>query len=81
MNRKLLGGIVALVAILVVVWFALLRDRGSTRPAVAADPKLRSGHLGSNAVAPTGPANEPNTGPAPSGMAPRWMTDVDPEGP
>jgi hypothetical protein len=74
MNRKHVGAIVALVALLFGVWFFALRDRGSEKVAAKkATPDK-----------PAIPKIEPkaqDNAPPPSGLAPRWALDADPEGP
>jgi protocatechuate 3,4-dioxygenase beta subunit len=74
MNRKHAGALAALVALLFAVWFFALRDRGGDKvPAKQATP-----------AKPAIPKLEPKAAdhtPPPSGMAPRWHLDVDPEGP
>ncbi|MCX5742228.1 MAG: carboxypeptidase-like regulatory domain-containing protein [Proteobacteria bacterium] len=72
MNRKLLGGVVALVA-LVLIWFLVLRDRGDAATSTSGAPKPRAADI----AAPTVERHEPSTGPAPSGAAPRWRRDLD----
>ena len=76
MNRKLAGALAALVLIGLAVWFFALRDRGGDTKA-APDTKGRS-----TAIDIKKPeAKSTDDSPPPSGMAPRWALDVDPEGP
>ncbi|MFN0247961.1 MAG: carboxypeptidase regulatory-like domain-containing protein [Kofleriaceae bacterium] len=76
MDKRLLGGIAALLVVLLGVWFFAIRDRGE--PAVKKEdkPDPRSAEV----VLPkdTKPATQPA---APTGVAPKWSLDADPEGP
>jgi protocatechuate 3,4-dioxygenase beta subunit len=73
MNRKVLGGVIALVVVVVGVWFFAFRDRGKASEPVAEG----SGRTGSAAL-PKPETKQPEIGPR--GQAPRWSLDVDPEG-
>jgi protocatechuate 3,4-dioxygenase beta subunit len=75
MTRKHLGALAALVVAVFAVWFFALRDRGD-----AAKPAATPGRTG-KIEAPKPAAKPTDDGPAPSGLAPRWELDVDPEGP
>jgi protocatechuate 3,4-dioxygenase beta subunit len=77
MNRRVLGGVIALVVVLVVASYLLLRDRGGTEQAAEATGSGRSGAI---AATPAPPA-KPDGTPSPRGAAPRWSLDVDPQGP
>lgn len=75
MNRKHLGALAALVVAVFAVWFFAFRDRGDDKPA----PAKQAGP-----TQPAIPKVEPkkaDDAPPPSGMAPRWALDADPEGP
>jgi len=77
MNRKVLGGVIALVCLLVVVSYLLLRNRGEDDPAT---PTAGSGRTGTIAATTTPPVKA-DSGPTPRGAAPRWSLDLDPQGP
>lgn len=77
MNRKLAGAVVALLVVGFAVWFFALRDRGGDKKPT---PEPQANNSGS-AVAPKPAAKPTDDTPPPSGMAPRWSLDVDPEGP
>ncbi|MEO8705200.1 MAG: carboxypeptidase regulatory-like domain-containing protein [Kofleriaceae bacterium] len=76
MNRKVLGGVVALLVVIVGIWFFAFRGRGDDTEVVA---DTGSGRTGSAALPQ--PAKTEDGKPAPRGQAPRWSLDVDPEGP
>src|SRR4051812_2174826 len=77
MTRKLIGGVAAAVVAAVAIWFLFLRgdkdakDKDTTAPARSAEitPKTAT------------PAKQPDSAPAPRGVAPKWSLDLDPEGP
>jgi protocatechuate 3,4-dioxygenase beta subunit len=75
-NRKIAGGIVAVVVLLVAGYF-VLRNRGGDKPPPKEKPKPAATDSWGNAAKPAG-TEEPK---APQGFAPRWRQDVDPEGP
>ncbi len=76
MNRKVLGGVVALVVALAAVWLFWLRDRGD------ADVQRATGSAGSAAVvARPATADKADAVATSRGATPRWSMDVDPEGP
>lgn len=77
MNRKLVAAGAAVVVVLVVVWFAFVRDRGGEKP----KPETNSGRTGSADLAKPTPEPPKPSGETPRGGAPRWVLDVDPEGP
>jgi protocatechuate 3,4-dioxygenase beta subunit len=77
MNRKLLGGVAALVLVLVAVWFLWLRHRGDDAAKDIDKSKARTAAI---TPAATQPANSDDK-PAPRGVAPKWTLDKDPEGP
>jgi len=74
MNRKLVGGAVALVVVVAGVWLLWFRDRGDDSARAAsgsgrkADVKLDV------------PKATPDRGPS-RGFSPKWSLDIDPEGP
>ncbi|HEU0034486.1 MAG TPA: carboxypeptidase regulatory-like domain-containing protein [Kofleriaceae bacterium] len=74
MNRKVLGGVIAFVVVLVGVWFFWLRGRGEDDKPASPAGKDRSAAVAID-------KGRSATGPAPRGMSPRWMLDVDVEGP
>lgn len=76
MNRKLAGALAALVLVAIAIWFFALRNRGGDEKP-APEPQANAG----SAVAPKPAAKSTDDTPPPSGMAPRWALDVDPEGP
>lgn len=77
MNKKVLGGIAALVVVLVGVWFFAIRDRGSAEKTPDAKPDPRSAEVVlPKETTPAEPAPQ-----APAGVAPKWSLDTDPEGP
>ncbi|MBA3391460.1 MAG: carboxypeptidase regulatory-like domain-containing protein [Deltaproteobacteria bacterium] len=76
MNRKLVGGLVALVVALVAVWFLWLRGDGD-KP----KPAGGSGRTAEITPSATPPANPDEEADAPRAMAPRWSLDLDPAGP
>jgi len=71
MNRRVLGGVIALVVVVVGVWFLWLRGDGDARS--KADDDVRSGNI---AKAP----HRPPATPMRDGQI-RWTLDADPEGP
>jgi protocatechuate 3,4-dioxygenase beta subunit len=72
MNRKVLGGVVALAVVVVGVWFLWLRDRGDDKtPSNEGGRTAKVGRLSANKVAP----DSVRSG------AMRWSLDADPEGP
>ena len=75
MNRKLVGLAVVVVAVLGVVWFAFMRDRGGAKPPQVAG----SGRTGSAEVQKPPPEPAKPDEPA-RGGTPRFVLDVDPEG-
>jgi protocatechuate 3,4-dioxygenase beta subunit len=77
MNRKLVAAGVAVVVVLVVVWFAFLRERGGEKP----KPTTGSGRTGSAELAKPTPEAPKQGEETPRGGTPRWVLDVDPEGP
>ncbi len=77
MNRKLIGGVLAAVVAAVAIWFLFLRgDKGAkdTETGVPA----RSAEVTPKTTTPT---KQPESAPAPRGVAPKWSLDLDPEGP
>ncbi len=74
MNRKVLGGVIALGLVALGLWLAF-RNRGDDDAKPAAP--VRTGEI----AKPTAPPVKQDTGPAPRGAAPRWSLDLDPEGP
>jgi uncharacterized GH25 family protein len=79
MNRKLIGGLLALVIAAVAVWFLWLRDRGSTtaKPDATAN-QGRSGQVPTDK--PTTPTRSAHIS-ALAGRSAKWTLDVDPDGP
>jgi len=75
MNRKVLGGVIALVVVLVGVWFFWIRDKGEPKQEKS-DGKGRTAEIVNQTPAP-----KVDTGGTPRGAAPRWSLDLDPEGP
>lgn len=76
MTRKHVGILAALVVAVFAVWFFAIRDRdGGSRPA-AGKPTTSA-----PAVPKITPKAASEDTPPPSGRAPRWMLDPDPEGP
>lgn len=77
MNRKVIGGLLALVVALAAVWLFWLRDRGG--PSSAAKPTAAAKPGPQVPATPTAPAagDQPE---APRGIAPKWSLDVDPIG-
>ena len=75
MNRKVLGGVVALLAVVVAVWFFWLRGGGDDAEGKQLDDKGRTADV---ALGKPQAKAEPNV---PRGGAPRWSLDSDPEGP
>jgi uncharacterized GH25 family protein len=75
-DKRLLGGIAALLVVLLGVWFFALRDPGDKTVTKEQKPDPRSAEV----VLPkdTKPAVQPK---APTGVAPKWSLDADPEGP
>jgi uncharacterized GH25 family protein len=75
-DKRLLGGIAALLVVLLGVWFFAIRDRGEPAAKKEDKPDPRSAEV----VLPkdTKPAVQPA---APTGVAPKWSLDADPEGP
>jgi hypothetical protein len=76
MNRKVIGGLLALVVAVAAVWLFWLRHRGeqgaAATPAVSAKPTDRP---------PTTPTPAAGDQPdAPRGIAPKWTLDLDPIG-
>ncbi len=79
MNRKLIGGLLALVIAAVAVWFLWLRDRGSEHAAPTASTN-RAGQLAANKpVTPAATRNGHIT--VEAGRSAKWTLDVDPQGP
>lgn len=76
MNRKLVGGLVAVVLGAVAIWFLFLRGGGDPAQTVAAGSG-RSATIEKPAEKPK-PAEDPGTG---RGGPVRWQLDLDPEGP
>ena len=75
MNRKYAVAGAVLVVVAFAVWFFAIRDRSEQK--TAAPTQARSGKI----ELPKQEATPADEGPAPTGMAPRWLLDVDPEGP
>jgi protocatechuate 3,4-dioxygenase beta subunit len=78
MNRKLIGGAAALVAVAFAVWFFGLRSKEGASDERAGSG-ARSGKLEGAPAAPT-PAADGRDGRLPREMAPRWSLDPDREG-
>lgn len=76
MNRKIVGVVVALVLVLVAVWFFALRDTKSA----PAKQDVKAPPPKADIWANTGSATSSDA-PAPKGVAPKWQLDIDPEGP
>lgn len=78
MRRTLVGGTLAVVVGLLLVWFFWLRDRGGDGP-----PKDAGGSARSAAITPPpkGKETEAAKPELPRSRAPRWLQDVDREGP
>lgn len=77
MNKKLLGGIAAILVVLLGVgYFAFVRERGDKVAAKGTKPDPRSAEVVLSKD--TKPAVQPT---APTGQAPKWTLDADPEGP
>lgn len=74
MNRKLIGGVAALLVVAVGIWLFWLRDRGEPKDKVATTPR-------SAEVKPTTTPAKTETAEAPRGMATKWSLDVDVDGP
>jgi uncharacterized GH25 family protein len=75
MNRKVLGGVLALVVAVLAVWLLWFRDKDSA-DAAADDPAA-----GRSAAIDVKRAGERPQQAAPRGNAPRWLLDRDREGP
>ena len=75
MNRKHVVGALALVVALVAVWFFAFRDRNEDNAPASRQARNGKVELPKPQAKPAGDDN------APSGIAPRWLLDVDPEGP
>lgn len=75
MKRTLVGGSLALVVALVLVWFFWLRDRGESKT-----PTPHGGARSAEIKAPVKPAEQPAEPPA-TIATPHWMQDADREGP
>src|SRR5438093_214532 len=78
MNRKVVGGQIAVVILAVVALLFWLGYRDDTQADRGNNGKARSAEI-ANPTARTPGADDPK--PAPRGMAPRWMLDTDPQGP
>ncbi|MDX2086910.1 MAG: carboxypeptidase-like regulatory domain-containing protein [Kofleriaceae bacterium] len=76
MNRKLLGGLIALVAAFAALWFFVLRGDGGTKNEPA-NPAGRTGQIKSEIA--DKPKAQPAR-PAPRAMSANWTLDEDPEG-
>jgi hypothetical protein len=75
-NRKIVGVVVALVLVLVAVWFFALRDKPSAPAKQAPKPPPPKTDIWANAGSAAS-----SDAPAPKGVAPKWQLDIDPEGP
>src|SRR5262245_60186083 len=71
MNRKLVGGVVAVLVVVAGVWLLWFRGDG--------DAKSTTG--GGSARSGTIKVDLPSSRPGARGFGPRWSLDVDPEGP
>lgn len=79
MNRKLIGGVLALMVAAVAVWFMWMRDR-SGEPAATTASTTRTGQVA--ATKPVTPAATRDGHIAvEAGRSGRWTLDVDPDGP
>ena len=79
MTRNRWLGVLAVVALVGLIWFVAFRDRGAATPIAPTGDVARSGQIS----APTKPTDHAQVDPleAPKGRAPRWTIDEDPEGP
>jgi len=76
MKRKLLGGLVFVLVVVLGAWLIWFRGGGDGKPQDGA------GSARSGKVVATGPhAPDAQSEPAPRGRTPRWSLDVDPQGP
>ena len=74
MTRKHVGILGAFIAIAVAVWLVLFSGGNHAKPTPAPAPANK-------VELPKVPHAAQDEAPAPSGMAPRWSLDIDPEGP
>ena len=79
MNRKLIGGLLALVIAAVAVWFLWFRGRDSEHAARTASPARTSQVTATKPVTPA--ATRDGHIDVSSGRAGRWTLDIDPDGP
>lgn len=77
MNRKLVGGVLALVLAAVAIWLLFVRDRGGSPPSPGAD--VRKPDIPAGSARPADPAQPEREGPR--GGRVQFELDVDPEGP
>src|SRR5690349_24887578 len=76
MNRKVLGGVIALLVVIVGVWFFFVRgDKDND----AGGEQSGSDRTGKVALDKKAQPTDSNDGPRP--IKPRWSIDPDPEGP
>ena len=75
MKRKLVGGLVAVLVVVLGVWLLWFRGGNEAKPA-AGSGSGRDGKVAMPTPQPAAPSE-----PAPGGRTPRWSLDVDPEGP
>lgn len=77
MDKKLLGGIAALIIVALGVWFFAFRDSKPDGSKQDTKPDHRSGEV----VLPKDTPKTQDAPKAPAGIAPKWSLDTDPEGP
>ncbi|MGE0402922.1 MAG: carboxypeptidase regulatory-like domain-containing protein [Kofleriaceae bacterium] len=73
-NKTLLGGLAALLVVAVGVWLFVFRDKDAAKTETKPDPRSAEVVLPKESK----PVEQP---PAPTGVAPKWSLDTDPEGP
>ncbi|CAN5906672.1 hypothetical protein BH11MYX3_BH11MYX3_12630 [soil metagenome] len=78
MNRKLIGGVAAALVAAIAIWFLFLRGDKDTRPKEDTSAPARSAAIDPKSATPE---KQPESAPAPRGVAPKWSLDLDPEGP
>jgi len=79
MNRKLYGGLLALMVAAVAVWFLWLRDKGGERAAGTADTTRGGQVTAGKALPPVAPRSGHIS--VEAGRSGKWTLDVDPDGP
>src|SRR5687767_8314620 len=76
MRRKLVGGSIAVLLALFAVWFFAFRNRGEASQPVKTG-SARSAKIATGSAKPAQDDKKPEL----PRIAPKWMLDVDPEGP